>query len=75
MSGCRGCVYWRGLNGKGSKVRVCHFLLDTKQRRGCEPGEGCTRRKTCATRRRAWTDRGEEELRADDGEGMAEART
>ena len=42
---CRNCAYWRTLgNYKNLKPWACHYALDNRHSRGCEPGEGCTRR-------------------------------
>lgn len=42
---CRNCAYWRTLgNYKNLKLWACHYALDNRHSRGCEPGEGCTRR-------------------------------
>lgn len=26
---CRGCVYWKGVNGDSKSSKFCHYMLDT----------------------------------------------
>ena len=40
-SPCTGCHYWRGM----SICYGCHYILVEGRRRGCPPGEGCTKKK------------------------------
>lgn len=40
-SPCCGCHYWRDM----FVCYGCHYILVTGKRRGCDPGEGCIRRK------------------------------
>ncbi len=42
---CKGCVYWRSISSSSSTYQVCHYLLDTGNPRGCEPGERCIKRR------------------------------
>lgn len=41
--GCAGCKYYRRAS-EGMGWWACLFMYDTGERRGCPPGEGCTRR-------------------------------
>lgn len=42
---CRGCAYWRPVgNYKQMRLWACHYALDNRHSRGCEPGEGCKRK-------------------------------
>lgn len=38
---CKGCRYFRSL-AIGRNYFVCHYMLDTGQSRGCDPGH-CTK--------------------------------
>lgn len=41
---CKGCIYWRSASDTNGKViKLCHYLLDTGERRGC-PADKCTRK-------------------------------
>lgn len=40
-SPCAGCHYWRDM----AVCYGCHYILVEGKRRGCPPGEGCTKRK------------------------------
>ena len=41
---CEGCRYWRSASASNSRIiKVCHYLLDTGEKRGC-PAKRCTRR-------------------------------
>lgn len=45
---CDGCIYWRLLSSRNrhpGSLRVCHFLLDTGNQRGCS-AEDCTKKTT-----------------------------
>lgn len=48
---CRGCVYWKSLNGgPGECSKACHYLLETGLRRERE-GDRCLCRKAkCRTK-------------------------
>ena len=39
---CKGCVYWRNIGGD---IRVCHYMLDTGEKRE-SPAANCNKRKT-----------------------------
>lgn len=41
---CGGCIYYSKPT-KSSAVAMCDYYLDTGERRGCEGGEGCTKKK------------------------------
>lgn len=50
---CRGCKYWRHLNGCEGK-RVCHYILDTKHMRK-RKGSRCLSKDTSRRKRtREW---------------------
>jgi hypothetical protein len=52
---CRNCAYWRTLgNYKNLKLWACHYALVNRHSRGCEPGEGCTKRTESYRRRIAF---------------------
>lgn len=41
---CKGCIYWRSASDTNGKViKLCHYLLDTGEKRGC-PADKCTRK-------------------------------
>lgn len=44
---CLSCLYCRRFSHGGSPL-ACHYTYDTGKQRGCDPGDGCTR-KTVAT--------------------------
>lgn len=38
---CKGCIYWRFAAHTSSRgLKICHYLLDTGEKRGC-PSENC----------------------------------
>lgn len=41
---CSGCGHYRGLenNSNQNKVMACLYILDTKKKRPCTAGAGCT---------------------------------
>lgn len=41
---CRGCVYLGSLDSH-SKTPCCDYILKESRRRGCPPGDGCTKRR------------------------------
>ena len=52
---CRNCAYWRTLgNYKNLKLWACHYALENRHSRGCEPGERCTKRTESYRRRIAF---------------------
>jgi len=36
---CIGCKYYRPLNAAHSRDKVCHYLIDTNIKRGCNAAE------------------------------------
>lgn len=48
---CAGCLYYRPIDSRNGKGKVCHYLLDIGQSRGCPFGENCTQKKTRQTSR------------------------
>lgn len=66
-SECTGCAHWRVLGtSQGSKLWACHYMIDTGNLRGCEPGAECTRKAAKISRRRRYTKFGTEEVTAHD---------
>lgn len=52
---CRGCAYWRPIgNYKKTKMWACHYALDNRHSRGCEPGERCEKKVSRCIRRQAY---------------------
>ena len=41
---CRGCIYRRGIGGRGYRYSVCYYCYDTGLPRGCPP-EKCDKKR------------------------------
>lgn len=41
---CRGCVYLGGVAANRT-THYCAYLLMNREPRGCDPGEGCTKKR------------------------------
>lgn len=61
---CRaGCVHWRKLSFKGEGgERCCHYILDTKKKRPCPPGQKCTVYSNAKRKRLRWNGLTSEEV-------------
>lgn len=47
---CKGCAYLGSLDSH-SKMPCCDYILKESRRRGCPPGDGCTKRRLKKRRR------------------------
>lgn len=50
---CRGCKYWRSLAIGKAGYYACHYMIDTKHMRGCDPDE-CDKKESGKKKNKRW---------------------
>lgn len=50
---CRGCKYWRPLSSGKNGYYACHYMIDTKHMRGCDPDQ-CDKKESGKKKSTRW---------------------
>lgn len=50
---CKGCKYWRPLSSGKNGYYACHYMLDTKHMRGCDPDQ-CDKKESGKKKSKRW---------------------